>query len=331
MPKVEIDYSNTIFYKIQCKNPDIKDIYIGHTTNFVQRKSTHKRSCIKSKSANHNCKVYTIIRKFGGWDNWTMEIIAFRNCADHYAARKIEQQYFEEYNATMNSLEPLPKPKVIVPKEPRIKPEKTVLYCETCNINFSSQSMYDKHNQTNKHNKNIAMQHITPKIQYKFYCEICEYGCSKKGDFNKHIKSIKHNAIRATTNATSNILICKCGKAYKHSSSFYRHKKNCTHNTYTNDIQYDEVQHPVVDPTSEASTVLRLLKQNDEFKKLMTEQYNVMTERHNENVALQQKNQELNQQLIAAIKDTTTRPTTVGPTQKTPNNFGWRFSEIGHF
>ena len=86
----------------------------------------------------------------------------------------------------------------------------------------------------------------SPKIQYKFYCEICEYGCSKKGDFNKHIKSIKHNAIRATTNATSNILICKCGKAYKHSSSFYRHKKNCTHNTYTNDIQYDEVQNPVV-------------------------------------------------------------------------------------
>jgi hypothetical protein len=150
----------------------------------------------------------------------------------------------------------------------------------------------------------------SPKIQYKFYCEICEYGCSKKGDFNKHIKSIKHNAIRATTNATSNILICKCGKDYKHSSSFYRHKQRCTHNNKTNEIQYDEVQHPVVDPTSEASTVLRLLKQNEEFKQLMaeqynimTEQYNVMTERHNENVALQQKNQELNQQLIAALKD----------------------------
>ena len=85
-----------------------------------------------------------------------------------------------------------------------------------------------------------------PIIPYKFYCEQCHYGCSKSGDFNKHIKSIKHNAIRATPNATLNILICKCGKDYKHSSSFYRHKKNCTHNTYTNDIQYDEVQNPVV-------------------------------------------------------------------------------------
>jgi len=77
-----------------------------------------------------------------------------------------------------------------------------------------------------------------------------------------------------------------------------------THNNKTNDIQneiqYDEVQNPVVEPTSEASTLLRLLKQNDEFKQMMAEQYNVMSERL---VELQEKNQELNQQLIAAIKD----------------------------
>jgi hypothetical protein len=48
-----------------------------------------------------------------GWDNWTMEIIAFHNCEDLYSARKQEQHYFEEYNATLNSIEPLPlrKPK----------------------------------------------------------------------------------------------------------------------------------------------------------------------------------------------------------------------------
>ena len=158
----------------------------------------------------------------------------------------------------------------------------------------------------------------SPIIPYKFYCEHCDYGCSKKGDFNKHIKSIKHNAIRATPNATLNILICKCGKDYKHSSSFYRHKKSCTHNTYTNEIQYDEIQNPVVDPTSEASTVLRLLKQNEEFKQLMAEQYNVMAERHNENVALQLKNQELNQQLINALKDG--NGTVINNTTNTNNN-----------
>ena len=46
MPKVEIDYSNTIIYKISCKDIAIKEVYVGHTTNFVQRKHTHKQSCI---------------------------------------------------------------------------------------------------------------------------------------------------------------------------------------------------------------------------------------------------------------------------------------------
>ena len=47
MPKVDIDYSNTIIYKIVCVDPLIKDLYIGHTTNFVQRKYAHKQTCNK--------------------------------------------------------------------------------------------------------------------------------------------------------------------------------------------------------------------------------------------------------------------------------------------
>ena len=40
MPKVKIDYSNIIFYKISCKDSNIIDTYIGHTTNFIQKKHT---------------------------------------------------------------------------------------------------------------------------------------------------------------------------------------------------------------------------------------------------------------------------------------------------
>ena len=56
MPKIEIDYSNTIIYKITCKDSTVKDVYVGHTTNFVQRKHSHKQSCINYKSPNHNFK-----------------------------------------------------------------------------------------------------------------------------------------------------------------------------------------------------------------------------------------------------------------------------------
>ena len=42
MPRVPIDYSQTHFYKIVCRNTDIKDCYVGHTTDFTKRKNRHK-------------------------------------------------------------------------------------------------------------------------------------------------------------------------------------------------------------------------------------------------------------------------------------------------
>ena len=114
MPKTVIDYSNTIIYKITCKDTNDPDVYVGHTTNFVQRKHAHKQSCINNKSPNYNCKLYEVIRNKGGWNNWKMEIINFFECKDHYEARKKEQEYFISLNATLNSIEPMPTPTSII-------------------------------------------------------------------------------------------------------------------------------------------------------------------------------------------------------------------------
>ena len=149
--------------------------------------------------------------------------------------------------------------------------------------------------------------HSTSINTSRYMCTNCNFKCSKKGDWSRHILTAKHKLFTNVDDKTSKhikLYSCDCGNEYKYRQSLYVHKKKCTHNNKTNeiqnDIQYDEIQNPVVDPTSEASTVLRLLKQNDEFKQMMAEQYNVMSERL---VELQEKNQELNQQLIAAIKD----------------------------
>ena len=100
--KLRLTTANTIIYKITCKDPSITDVYVGHTTNFVQRKHAHKQSCNNDKSSNHNCKLYKVIRDKGGWQNWTMEIVNFFNCHDHYEARKREQEYFTLLNATLH-------------------------------------------------------------------------------------------------------------------------------------------------------------------------------------------------------------------------------------
>ena len=110
-------YNNTIFYKIYCKDENVTDKYIGHTTNFIARQKQHKRSCINPASDNHNCKVYQFIRNNNGWYNWNMEIIAFHKCENLMSAKKYEQEYFEKYKATLNSVEPSPNLKIKQAKE----------------------------------------------------------------------------------------------------------------------------------------------------------------------------------------------------------------------
>ena len=113
MSKKEIDYSNTVFYKIHCKDDAIKDVYVGHTTDFNKRKRQHKQSCVSGE----NKKVYRYIRENGGWNNWEMIIIGYNRCENLYDARRIEQEYFESLDATLNSVEPLAKASKKVIKE----------------------------------------------------------------------------------------------------------------------------------------------------------------------------------------------------------------------
>jgi len=57
MPKVPIDYSNTCIYKL-VHFDDINDenIYIGSTTNMVQRKYRHHAGCYDEKDHEYNSK-----------------------------------------------------------------------------------------------------------------------------------------------------------------------------------------------------------------------------------------------------------------------------------
>jgi len=239
MPKVDIDYSNTIFYKIFCKDSTIKDLYVGLTTNFVQRKHAHKQSCKNEKALNHNCKLYSAIRNAGGWDNWQMEIIAFHNCADSYDARKKEQCYFEMLGATLNSIDPFPKPKIKDPSAKTTK-EKKILFCEPCNVHFSYWKAQETHNNTKKHHKMALSQGttaITPKNAEKFYCDACDFNCCKNSDWKRHLTTTKHiktdstltHAAKANAGSSSvvNKFICECGKSYKHRQSLFSHRKQC--------------------------------------------------------------------------------------------------------
>ena len=106
MPKDIINYSNTIIYKLVCNDLDIKDTYVGHTTNFIKRKASHKERCNDENGNKYHLKVYQIMRRNGGWDNWSMIEIEKFPCNDHNEATKQERYWYELLNANMNKLNP---------------------------------------------------------------------------------------------------------------------------------------------------------------------------------------------------------------------------------
>jgi hypothetical protein len=103
MPRTNIDYSKTTIYKICCKDLDIKEIYVGHTTDMRRRKTEHRRKCNNENSKVYNFKVYQFIRENGGWDNWDMIEVERYNAIDGYDATKRERYWIEELKATLNS------------------------------------------------------------------------------------------------------------------------------------------------------------------------------------------------------------------------------------
>ncbi len=77
-----MNYSNSSIYKLCCNNTEIKEIYIGSTTNFRRRKFTHKYSCNNPNDRNYNLNVYKIIRENGGWDAFDMVELEKYNATD---------------------------------------------------------------------------------------------------------------------------------------------------------------------------------------------------------------------------------------------------------
>ena len=151
-----VNYSQSIIYKICCRNPDIKEIYIGSTTNFYRRKQEHKSICNNSNIKNYNLNVYKFIRANGNWDNWDMIIIEKFECNDKLELHKQERYWLENLQASLNSQIP----------------------------NRSKKEHYDN-------NKDKIKQKKNEKRREKVECDICGK-ILNRGSLNTHKKKF-HN------------------------------------------------------------------------------------------------------------------------------------------
>ncbi len=127
----------------------------------------------------------------------------------------------------------------------------------------------------------------SPKVANIFSCKFCNYLTSKKSDYTKHLSTDKHKNIENGSKMTENDskksqkvaknYTCNCGRNYKYDSGYYRHKKICTANIENyedNEIVEDKYLKDENDVNNimNSGVFFELIKQNQEFQKLIVEQ-----------------------------------------------------------
>jgi hypothetical protein len=96
-------YNDYFFYKIVCLTDDVDLSYVGSTCNWRNRKYQHKFDCTNPNSKSYNNKKYQMMRSNGGWENFKMIEIGFRENLTLRQAEAIEEDYRVELRANMNT------------------------------------------------------------------------------------------------------------------------------------------------------------------------------------------------------------------------------------
>ena len=189
MPRKEINYLNTIIYKFVCNDLNIKDTYVGHTTDFIKRKATHKSVCHNLDHKSYNLKVYKMIRTNGNWDNWSMIEIEKYPCNDKNEACARERYWYELLNANMNTL------------------------CPTFNV--------EKRKDNEKAYYVANKEDIIKKVH--------EYAATHKEEISRRSKNYRENHKEQIKARKSKVCICEiCNREYTHDHKA-RHERTKVH------------------------------------------------------------------------------------------------------
>ena len=138
-----------------------------------------------------------------------------------------------------------------------------------------------------------------PKNAKKYYCTKCDFGTDKMSNYNNHLSTRKHSM---EIYGNKKMPKCKnCKIQFKSNSGLWKHEKKCFQgckDSVTN-INKQNNTHKEIDDTTQDSKniVLELITQNQDFKDLLLEQ-------NKQFQILQDKNHEIQQQLIELASET---------------------------
>ena len=186
---MKVDYQNAFIYKLCCKDFNVKDIYVGHSTNFKQRNQCHKTKC---NNINNKEYKYRFIRDNGGFDNWIMIKLYDYPCDNKRQAEAEECKIMIELGAKLNSY----KPFILQEEKKQYNKEYQKEYRQNNKEELSEKKKeYYQNNKTEilerrkeykKNNKSKIKKNNKEKIKCEFCnCEVRKYGLTR------HQKTLK--------------------------------------------------------------------------------------------------------------------------------------------
>ena len=150
----------------------------------------------------------------------------------------------------------------------------------------------------------------------KFECVNCNFKCSKLSDWNRHIITSKHLKGQDFNNFQQEKALsfkCEnCNKIYKERTGLFKHKKKCIKDNISEKSESEiknETQNELNILTNKDELIIKLIKDNEEFKQLLKEQ----------NLIISQQQQQISE-LIPKIGNTTIHNTNNTNNNNTTNN-----------
>lgn len=128
MPKLAMDFSRTVIYKI-INRATGEVLYIGSTTNFNQRKREHKTytNSNQVQSNKYSFKIYQDIRILGGWEQVDMIMVEeYKDCTSNLEKLKREREWYDKLMPICNMI----RPSVTIDETKHINAEYKMAYRE---------------------------------------------------------------------------------------------------------------------------------------------------------------------------------------------------------
>ena len=191
------DYSKNIIYKIVCEG----ECYVGHTTNFINRKCQHK-----SNSKKREGKLYQFIRD----KEWTMTPIEEFPCENKTQACIREDYWIQELEPSLNSnFAVLNKQKIAEYREQH------------------KEQIAEYHKEYYKNNKELFAENMK-QYQEQHKEQISEYQ-KKYREQHKDYQTEYQKQYYEQNKEQINIKIeCECGAIISNNNK-YRHEKTSKH------------------------------------------------------------------------------------------------------